>query len=345
VADRLAWLKALTSGDILDDDVSPAARWRQVTRMKYQQGYGLWLSFILERGEANQPPAARVTREAVRAYIDVLKPLMASGSVWAQLGNLLAVAKAIAPSEDWSWLKVVVARLLSQRVAKKNKLGTLRPAHEIAAAAFTEMDRLQQQHDRSQRCLLDYRNSLMMALLICCPILRRKNLVSIRIGRHLQALPDRFRLSFSADEVKGGRPVDVILPEDLVIYMTHYLEEWRPLLQPDPTEDALWIGKDGEPLKELQTYLNFRNLTKRLLGQAINPHLFRDCAATFVAMEDPHHIGVASQILGHADLKTTEQYYIQANMLHAGRRLRTSIASLKESYPPTRRHSGKAVVQ
>ena len=181
-----------------------------------------------------------------------------------------------------------------------------------------------------------------MALLICCPIMRRKNLASIRIGQHLQALPDGFRLRFSGDEMKGGRPVEVFLPEDLVIYMRRYLEDWRPLLCPSASEDALWIGKDGRPLKELQIYLNFKNLTNRLLGQSINPHLFRNCAATFVAVHDPTHIGIAPQILGHSDSKTTEKYYIQANMLAAGRRLRTSISSLRKSLPPTPRDPGKA---
>jgi hypothetical protein len=31
-------------------------------------------------------------------------------------------------------------------------------------------------------------------------------------------------------------------------------------------------------------------LTARILGVAINPHLFRDCAATTIATDDPEHV-------------------------------------------------------
>ena len=265
-ADQQAWRKALTTGDILDDDPGPATLWRSTTRMNNQRAYGLWLTFVLACQNVRLPPAARITREAVRAYIDLLRPLMASSSLWAQIQRLLSVAKVIAPDQDWSWLNNVVGRLEQVRVPKRDKLSKLRPAHEIATAAFSEMDRLLGQDDRSKRCLLDYRDSLMMALLISCPIMRRKNLVSIRIGQHLQALPDGFRLRFAGDEMKGGRPAEVFLPEDLVIYMRRYLEEWRPLLCPSASEDALWIGKDGRPLNpdpspRRYDFLNFHLIT------------------------------------------------------------------------------------
>ena len=39
--------------------------------------------------------------------------------------------------------------------------------------------------------------------------------------------------------------------------------------------------------------------TAAAFGHPVNPHLFRDCAATSIAIDDPQHVRIASQILGH----------------------------------------------
>jgi len=40
-------------------------------------------------------------------------------------------------------------------------------------------------------------------------------------------------------------------------------------------------------------YIRITTRTRDGFGRAINPHLFRDCAATSIAIEDPCHIGIA----------------------------------------------------
>ena len=44
----------------------------------------------------------------------------------------------------------------------------------------------------------------------------------------------------------------------------------------------------------------------------MNPHLFRDCAVTSIAINDPDHVQSAAQLLGHSSLNTTEEHYIHA---------------------------------
>jgi integrase/recombinase XerD len=65
--------------------------------------------------------------------------------------------------------------------------------------------------------------------------------------------------------------------------------------------------------------------TREGLGQPINPHLFRDCAVTSVAIDDPAHIGIASRLLGHRTRSTTERYYNQARGLEASRLMQKSL--------------------
>ena len=92
-------------------------------------------------------------------------------------------------------------------------------------------------------------------------------------------------------------------------------------------------------MKGKTIYDRITTVTERAFGVSINPHLFRDCAVTSVAIDDPEHIGIAAPILGHTDPRTTEKHYIQANAIVAGRRLRKSVDTMRKELPPPRRLS------
>jgi integrase len=69
--------------------------------------------------------------------------------------------------------------------------------------------------------------------------------------------------------------------------------------------------------------------TREGLGRAINPHFFRDCAVTSLAIEDPGHIGIATPLLGHRTVSTTERYYNQPRGLEASRLMQQYLISLR----------------
>ena len=71
--------------------------------------------------------------------------------------------------------------------------------------------------------------------------------------------------------------------------------------------------------------------TRQEFGRGLSPHMFRDCVATAVAVDNPKHIGDASLILGHAGHRTTEKHYNHARSLDASRRHAAMLASLRES--------------
>jgi len=52
-----------------------------------------------------------------------------------------------------------------------------------------------------------------------------------------------------------------------------------------------------------------KSRTRQAFGKAIWPHLFRDCAVTELVDCAPEEIGIAPDLLGHADLQTTEALY------------------------------------
>jgi integrase len=71
--------------------------------------------------------------------------------------------------------------------------------------------------------------------------------------------------------------------------------------------------------------------TRQEFGRPISPHLFRDCAATSIAIDNPKHIGDASLVLGHADHKMTEKHYNHARSLEASRKHSATLTQLRSS--------------
>jgi integrase len=73
-------------------------------------------------------------------------------------------------------------------------------------------------------------------------------------------------------------------------------------------------------MTQIAIYDRIRARTKEAFGVAINPHLFRDGAATTLAIADPEHVRAAAPLLGHRSFGTTERNYIQAKGLEAHRK-------------------------
>lgn len=333
--DRQAWDEAFVAGDLLDGTVGLAHHWSIDTREKYRKGYGRWLTFLVTSGrfDPHLVPADRVTRDAVAAYANELKTQVVSWTVWGRLAELLAVCKAIAPHSDWFWLRGVVRKLEARTAASRNKHIKLQPAHEILARATQAMDEIIA-NPPLRHPLTRYRDALMVALLIACPTMRLKNLSQIEIGRHLVQNANGFELRFAGCEMKARKPVEIPVPDMLTAYLIHYRDVVRHALLAKAPKGALqkrplWITQYGEPITEKSTYGAIVSATKRAFGRAINPHLFRDCAVTSVAIEDPKRIGIVAPILGHTDLRTTEAHYIQAQQISAGRKLQASLKTLR----------------
>jgi len=96
-----------------------------------------------------------------------------------------------------------------------------------------------------------------------------------------------------------------------------------------PSADAaghLWIDRWGQAMsiKSVQRQIWVR--TRQAFGKGICPHLFRDIAVTELVDCAPEEIGIAPDLLGHADLRTTRKHYIQAHGMTAHVRVQEVIA-------------------
>jgi len=315
------WLRAKTPGDIFEVG-GRAVKWSPRTVRNVETEYGRWLSWILDGEPAaiEITPIDRVTRERVRQYFEHFPRTLSPYTIQMHLHQLGQMMAAVTQSAEFNWLFRAGNRLRPSSV--RNKREKLQPSYALADLGFRLMNNAGGTPPswHSPPAVI-FRDGLIIALLAYRP-LRLGNLVSIRIGTQLLSSGPNFSLAFSAAETKHGRALDFEIPRSLNAPFQIYLETYRPALlargwHSGMTSDLLWVSRDGGPLTAAGLNLLIRKRTKEAFGTAINPHLFRDCAATTIATDDPSLVHAIPGILGHSSMVTSERHYNQARMIEA----------------------------
>ena len=328
--DQDLWHKVTAQGSVLDENLQRSALWRPPTRELVRKCYGRWLSFLIstDRMKPKITPPERAHRDAVYAYVACLQEQVQPCTVLSYTLSLWRALRVFAPDEDWEWLYILIAKLNLLGKPSRDKRARMQSPAVIANWAIGQLDELNNGWLKDTQEALTYRNAFMVALLVHCPI-RLRNLTMICIGKHLSKVEDRYQLDFEPSEVKTDRYLTLTLPPELTTYVDAWLEVWRPLLLKDTTINAFWIGIKGAPMRERGVYGCVVAATKAAFGSSINPHLFRDIAASWIVDMTPENVGIASSLLGHINPATTEDHYIQANQAIAGDRYRNSINELR----------------
>jgi integrase len=120
-------------------------------------------------------------------------------------------------------------------------------------------------------------------------------------------------------------------PELLVPYLLQYLDVYRPLLLAGRYDgNHLWVSQRPGPLTDNGIYYAITTRTKAAFGDRVNPHLFRDCAATSLAIHDPANVQLARHALGHAHYRTTQDFYNQARSVEASESLNEAMQKRRQ---------------
>jgi integrase len=183
-----------------------------------------------------------------------------------------------------------------------NKLVAL-PSRLAARARTTRMS----QGRRSQQMQI----ALAIELLLCAPM-RLANLEALELGKHLprNIRPGRETLlSFVAKEMKNDRPMTFSLSLPATHLLHEYLRDFRPLLA-TPGQAALFVGPDGGARKADTLRDAITKAIKLHLDIHMTPHQFRHLAGHLLLRANPSNYAVVQQLLGHANLKTTTNFYI-----------------------------------
>ena len=221
------------------------------------------------------------------------------------------------PQHDWTWLKIVKARLYAAA-----------PAHAPTGPVITSVQLLdlgQQLMDEaksagapiSKHDAVIYRDGLMIAFLAFIPI-RRKNLAALEIDRHL-VRGDSWFVIIPGEENKDGKAHRVPgsrTPRGISSNLSRYRSSTAA-----PASRLLCA------LVEFSRWRSRICRDRRHHHRALDeppwlphhPHDARDAAATTWALSAPDQIGIARDLLAHSDLRTTIKYYNRARRVEASR--------------------------
>jgi site-specific recombinase XerD len=333
--DREAWLAAVTRGSLFEPG-GRAARWAPATAKEVHKNYARWLGFLAAEGSlgAATNPAARVAEKTVSAYIGAMQARQLSPvTVTTRVRALREAIRVMDPTADLTMLSDAVAALIVNAHPTRNKAARLLHPRDMSKTIIDYLKEIPslpctEAHIRATW----YRDAVAMLFLVWRPI-RLKNLTMMRIDHHLRFDHGGWRCEFAADEMKDGISLSFSLPEVVITHIKVYLERYRPILLGHNSSSALWISKRRTPMAQQSLYLNITNLAEKLFGKHITPHIFRDCAATALAEDDPEHVLAIARILGHATMNTSNKHYNHAQMTKALDLLHSTLSDLKSMEP------------
>jgi integrase len=332
VADRQAWEVAVTPASLFGNG-GTAAHWALATLHGYRATYGRWLRFLISRGwsDAQAPFGSRARPDRVAAYVESLEVRVSPLSVWSYISDLHNIHYRLAPDHDWSWLRDIVNRLHLRVGSRHIAPGRLRPIDELFRAGMAAMDRAEAEGPQPRlRDSVHYRNGLMVALL-AATLLRMNNFARLELGRTLIRQSDGYLLAVPSAEVKNRQEIEQAIIGRLTPYLDRYFTHHHPRLLQGGESKHLWINQYGGVMKPHAVGAKITKVTRGLVGAPISAHLFRHCAATTIAIEDPEHAMIIRSLLAHSRADTADRYYNKASIAEAGRKHAATIAGLRQN--------------
>jgi integrase/recombinase XerD len=339
--DQALWQQAIGPVDLLAPN-PPAAAWRESTRKTVSKAYGRWLGWLADDPCVHDgtTPVARACPERVGAYLAHLRATTSPRTTASYLQGLGMALHAMQPHEDLSTLWEAVNRLQRCAPPTRRKRERIVPVQELLAFGRALMHDISL--DDPLMAAVRYRDGLMICLLAARPI-RIRNLQMMEFGRHLVPQGDSYFLRFAAAETKTGQEIDLPLPATFSLLFDAYRQIHRPILlarakvrggigDGDAAGKPVWISRFGNKMAVAGLHGRIVEITRKRFGKSVNPHLFRDCVATSIALDDPDHIDITMSLLGHATRATSERYYNHALSRKAAGLQQRLIADMRRQY-------------
>ncbi len=252
--------------------------------------------------------------------------------------QLTEMAKVLGPRRDWRFIHRIVAKVRARQEPASTKRSRLVGTDQLLTLGLQLMESAAQNPSPLRSAIL-FRDGLIIALLALRP-LRLRNLAGLTLGQDLMCAGGMWTIVLQPTATKTHVTLEYDWPEPLDVPLEAYLTVHRPVLLARngrwraPVKERLWVSSDGSPFTEAGIYWRIIRRTRAAFGHSLNPHLFRDAAATTVAINDPVHVRLAAPLLGHRTFSTTERSYIQAQSLEAHREFARKLTSLRQQSLP-----------
>ena len=149
--------------------------------------------------------------------------------------------------------------------------------------------------------------------------LRTQNVRTINLDRNIRRSGGKVMLTFSAEEMKNDRSLELELHPWVVALLEDYLANHRRHLPGSGDNPYLFPGKHGGPRPAATVREDLTRTVRRWTGIRITPHQVRHFSAKVAIDISPSHLMAVSQRLGHASPDTTIEYYLPNGSLPASR--------------------------
>lgn len=338
--DRRLWQSATEEGRYFQK-AGKASHWSEATKLQVQKGYAKWLWYLQSSGLLDPAvfPSERISEDHLRGYLAELdRQGLASVTITSRITDLTEAIRVMEPKADLTLLRDLCTRLNARAVPSRKKAERIRAPSEIWEAAAAQMWSIRSEGTLTVQSASRFRDAMSVAFLIWSPI-RLSNLQSLTLGETITFAGDLWRCSFAAHQMKDKTPLDFYLPQDeeyralMQLYLRRYRQKLLrqpelPIDAPLPSGGPLWVSTRAEAMSSQSLYYGCKRCTKATLGTAINPHLFRDCAASALTADKPEYVLAAARILNHNQLSTTLTHYEHASMIQAASRLHDVIGQI-----------------
>jgi integrase len=317
----------------------PAEEWRDATISCNWRAYLLWLGWLYASGLFDQHARleSRFSGDRVVAFINEMR--RRSNSAATILLRVLALERVLAvlaPDVDRRFLRTIIRNLPEGRnaAAKRARLQETAVLVDLGIKLMRSIDERNLRLTRQVATI--FRDGLMIALIALRPF-RRGNFSAMELRKNLILRGTEWWLYYDEDDTKNGGVIEVPFPLELVPWLEKYLSTYRPLLAANRYDgDRVWLSYWWTAMDDTSVYGQIVTRTEAAFGVGVNPHLFRHCLATSLAIDNPEIVSISHVMLGN-DVATCEREYNLARTHQAGRRLAGAMDSMRDRL---RRRSG-----
>jgi integrase/recombinase XerD len=332
-SDRKMWAALHKHGGPLDDS-GAFSHLRATSLETLKLRYGRWLTW-LDSAHPEQIALAPVERAELGMLTDWLEDLARTKPMTQLMfiDGVLRVLRAEAPKADWSRQLRLLAGLRRKagKGDKVRKVGRVLSSKVLLETGIKYAEVDSQSATTTLDSMKRRRDGTMIAMLALIPI-RRRAFASLQLGESLLVDDEKITIALSEDLTKTGVHWETVVPQPLIPLLHCYLTVVRPwfMARGNQSHHRLWVGKFGQPLGADYVGMRIGNVTKKLTGVRVSPHLFRDAAATTLSRISPQSARLIRPILAHSRFATAERHYIQADTIEAGRNYASLINKLKK---------------
>ena len=162
--------------------------------------------------------------------------------------------------------------------------------------------------------------------------MRSHNLIDLEVGQQVHVPQSRgqpIEIRLAADEVKNDQEALYELSGDAEQRLRVYLNRFHPVLAPQGSP-YIFVAAGGRRKSQATLAQQLREITRRRVGIALNPHVFRHLLGTQLDEAYPESPELGRQLLNHKNIRTTRLYYSEGSSRRAQRLYDELLSSRRE---------------